>query len=361
MDGGKLGLQDLNSATPDLGKEWEYVRKGNPVTIIAKIAYVPGHDAHVTVWLNPNLASGANEISQPTNCVTQFDANATFDEIHLIHRGAGDGWRFSDLAIATSFEDFVRTPFWQRKLFMGTTMAGLLLAVGIAVRLLERRRSQQQIQVLEQERAVASERARIARDIHDELGASLTKIHKLAEMMDQHSEIHDQTNTVSKTISNTARDTIQTMDEIVWAVNPKNDTLKEMADYLVFYTEDFLRPSGITCCLDVSLNLPGIPATAEVRHNVFMVVKEALNNAVKHAAAHQIRFGLAYTANRLTVEIADDGRGFRLDEVTAVGNGLENMQKRISGIGGKLNIQSEPEQGTTVKLEVSFQESKMDA
>src|SRR6202030_2150849 len=140
------------------------------------------------------------------------------------------------------------------------------------------------------------ERARIAQDIHDELGASLTKIHKLAEMMVRHKPEEDNTVNLSKTISNTARDTIQTMDEIVWAVNPKNDTLKEMADYLVFFTEDFLRPSGIDCCLEVPLNLPGIPVTAEVRHNVFMVVKEALNNAVKHAAAGQIRFGLDHDA-----------------------------------------------------------------
>lgn len=356
MDGGKLGLQDFNSSNPDLGKEWEYVRKGIPKTIVTKIEYLPDHHAHITVWLNPNLAPGANEINQPTNCVTKFDADATFDEIHLIHQGAGDGWKISDLAIGTSFEDFVRLPFWQRKSFMGTTMVGLLLAVGITVRLLERRRSQGQIRMLEQERVVAAERARIARDIHDELGASLTKIHKLAEMMDQQSEVGDQPDTVSKTISNTARDTIQTMDEIVWAVNPKNDTLKEMADYLVFFTEDFLRPSKITCRLDVSLDLPAIPVTAEVRHNLFMVVKEALNNAVKHADAGQIRFGLDYVANKLTVEIADNGRGFCFDKLAATGNGLENMQKRISAIGGELKIQSQPGQGTTVSLQVSFQQ-----
>lgn len=359
MTGGKIGLQDLYSASPDLGKEWEYVRKGIPKTIVVKIEYYPGHDAHVTAWLNPNLTYGATENNQPTNLVTQFEANATFDEIHLIHRGAGDGWKFSDIAIATSFEDFVKPHFWQRKLFIGLTMGGLLLAVATGVRLSERRRARRQIRRLEQESAVATERARIARDIHDELGASLTKIHKLAEMMDQHSEMQDNTNTFSKTISNTARDTIQAMDEIVWAVNPKNDTLKEMADYLVFYSEDFLRPSGISCCLDVPLNLPGIPVSAEVRHNLFMAVKEALNNAVKHAAAHQIKFRLDYTTNRLTVEIADNGRGFRFDEITAVGNGLENMRKRMSAIGGELTIQSEPGQGTTVKLQMLFQTGKV--
>ena len=352
MTGGKKGLQDFDSATPDLGKEWEYVRKGIPKTIVTKIEFHPGQDAHVTVWLAPDLDPGATENSQRTNLITQFEADATFDEIRVIHRGAGDGWEFSDLAIATAFEDFDRLHFWQRKLFVGLTMGGLLLAVGTTVRLLERRRSQLQIRRLEKESAVAMERARIARDIHDELGASLTKIHKLAGMLDQPDDRQAGPNQHSKIISQTARDTIQTMDEIVWAVNPKNDTLKEMADYLVFFTEDFLRPSGIACRLEVPLNLPDIPVTAEVRHSFFMVVKEALNNAVKHAAASQLKFGLSYEKSRLKAEIADNGCGFRLDETAKAGDGLENMRRRMLAIGGAFNIRSNPGQGTAVQLEV---------
>ncbi|HXI72851.1 MAG TPA: sensor histidine kinase [Verrucomicrobiae bacterium] len=352
MNGGKKGLQDLYSATPDLGKEWEYVRKGNPRTIVVKIEYHPDHDARITAWLTPNLASGATENNQPTNLITQFEANATFDEIRLIHRGAGDGWKISDLALATAFEDFAQPHFWQRKLVVGLTMGGLLLIVGTTARLLERRRAQRQIRQLEQESAVATERARIARDIHDELGASLTKIHKLAEMMDQHTATQTNSNQLSKTISDTARDTIQTMDEIVWAVNPHNDTLKEMADYLVFFTEDFLRPSGIACALDVPLKLPDILVTAEVRHNLFMVVKEALNNAVKHAAASHVKFGLNYHTDKLEVEITDNGRGFQIEKTAKAGNGLENIRRRMSAIGGVLDIKSQPSLGTTVRLQV---------
>jgi signal transduction histidine kinase len=81
---------------------------------------------------------------------------------------------------------------------------------------------------------------------------------------------------------------------------------------------------------------------------------------VKHAAANQIRFGLEYTANRLTVEIADNGQGFHPDKITVVGNGLENMRRRISAIGGKFHLQSDPGSGTTVRLQVLFQEGKID-
>jgi signal transduction histidine kinase len=205
---------------------------------------------------------------------------------------------------------------------------------------------------------VSAERARIARDIHDELGSSLTKISRLAETMEQQSAMQNDLVTLSRTISSTTRDTIQTMDEIVWALNPQNDTLKEIANYLVFFAEDFLRPSGIACYLDVTLSLPHIPITAEVRHNIVMVVKEALNNAVKHAKAQEIRFRLNYADNRLTVEIADKGCGFSIATNPGAGNGLESMQKRMSVIGGQFHLQSEPNQGTTVRLDVVFQERK---
>jgi signal transduction histidine kinase len=357
----KWGQVDLFSAEPELGKAWQCVRKGTPVIILTKIEYIPGRDARITVWLNPNLSLGATEMNQPTNIVTHFEANATFDEIRLIHRGTGNGWKFSDLAIASSFDDFIQPRFWQRKSFLGLMMVGLLVVVVVAVRLIERRWAQRQIRGLEQERAMAAERARIARDIHDELGASLTKISRLAEAMEQQSEMPNPMVTLSKTISSTARGTIQTMDEIVWALNPKNDTLKEIADYLVFFTEDFLRPTGTACRLDVALSLPRVPVTAEVRHNLFMVVKEALNNAVKHAQAQEIRLSLNYADSKLTVEIADNGRGFCLENGKPVGNGLENMQRRMSAIGGQFHLQCEPGQGTTVRLEVAFQENKSGA
>ena len=354
----KKGYEDFNSATPEPARFWEYMRAGVPKYIAFKIEYVPGQDARITAWLSPDLSLRSTDLNQPTNLITHFEANATFDEIHLIHRGEGAGWKFSEMVAGTSFDDLLLAHFWQRGWFIALAGGGSLAGVAGVVQLLERRRARRRIRQLERERAVATERARIARDIHDELGASLTKIYKLAEMLDQHTEPAG-LRAVPKTISNTARDTIQSMDEIVWAVNPKNDTLSEMADYLVYFAQDFLRPTGIALTLDVALNLPAIPVAAELRHNLFMAAKEALNNAVKHAAASKIRFGLDFAADRLAVEIADNGRCFRPEAVTTSGNGLDNMRRRMAAIGGELILQNEPGKWTIVKLQVSLPQSKI--
>jgi signal transduction histidine kinase len=353
------GYVDLNSATPEPPFNWEYMRASAPRYIAFKVEYVPGHDARITAWLSPDLSVGATEINQRAKTITTFEADATFDEIHLIHRGGnGGGWDFSQMVAGTSFDDLRLRHFWQQWWFFATITAGALAIVIGTVQLFERRRARVQIQRLEKERAVAMERTRIAQDIHDEVGTSLTKIGKLTEMIDQQDGKNKASSDLTRSIAHTARDTIQAMDEIVWAINPRNDTLKEMADYLVYFTEDFLRPAGISYSLDVPLNLPDIPVAAEVRHNLFMAVKEALNNAVKHAQATQIRFGLNYTGARLTVEIADSGRGFRLEEATTIGNGLENMRRRLQAVGGELQLQSEPGEGTTVKLQVLLHENK---
>jgi signal transduction histidine kinase len=119
----------------------------------------------------------------------------------------------------------------------------------------------------------------------------------------------------------------------------------------VYCAQDFLRPAEIACDLDVPLEVPGIPLTAEVRHNVFMVVKEALNNAVKHAAPRRIKLSLDLNPEgQLSISVTDDGRGFNPVATARDGNGLENMQRRMRDIGGELRIISSPNEGTTVTL-----------
>ncbi len=352
------GFHDLDSSEPDQPFTYEYMRAGIPRYIVFKVEYVPHQDARVTVWLNPNLSVGASEFNQPTNIVVQFNADATFDEFRLIHRGYGGGWKFSQMVVGTAFEDMLLRHFWQEWWFFGICSVVLLGSVAGGTQLLERRRARVQIQRLEKERAVALERTRIAQDIHDEVGVNLTKISKLSDLMEPDETAGRSNAAARRAIAETARETVRVMDEIVWAINPRNDTLKEMADYLVYFTNDLLGSTAIACKLEVPLNLPDIPLAAEVRHSVFMVVKEALNNAVKHAAPAQVRLSLEVAAKRISIVVADDGRGFRLDQASGVGSGLENMRKRMSAIGGTVEFVTQPGQGTSVKFNVPIGEMR---
>lgn len=354
------GFVNFNSANPVPPYHWEYVRSGVPMYIAFKVQYIPGQLAHVTVWLNPDLSVGATEINQPTNIVTHFDANATFDEIHLIFRGGnGTGWKFSQMVAGTRFEDLLLRHFWQRTWFLVACVCGLLVLVAGTVQLMERRRARDQLQRFEKEKAVAMERARIAQDIHDEVGTSLTKISKLSERMCLIGKNAAMDAAPMHAIATTARNTIQAMDEIVWAINPRNDTLTEMADYLVYFTKDFLSLTGIGCVLEVPLKLPDIPIASETRHNMFKAVKEALNNAVKHAAPRQIRLALELRNQRITVIVADDGTGFNLEEAAQMGNGLDNMRKRMSAIGGEIEYKTQAGCGTSVKFHIPLREKRI--
>jgi len=346
------GFQDLNSRDPEPPFPYEYMRGGTPRYIAFKVEYIPGQDARITVWLNPDLSTRATEFSQPTNIVVRFETDATFDEFRLIHRGYGNGWIFSKMVVGTSFDDLLLRHFWQEWWFFAANCVVLLAAVIAGTQLMERRRIRVQIQQLEKERAVATERTRIAQDIHDEVGVSLTKISKLSDLMESNQKGDDANAANWRTIAAAARDTIRAMDEIVWAINPRNDTLKEMADYLVYFTKDLLGSTAINCKLEIPLSLPDVPVRAEVRHSVFMVVKEALNNALKHAAPKVIQLSLDAAGNQISILVADDGTGFHLDQAAGVGNGLENMQKRMSAIGGRLEFDTKIGQGTSVRFYV---------
>ena len=154
------------------------------------------------------------------------------------------------------------------------------------------RRLQLKLRRVEQERALERERTRIARDIHDDLGARLTKIGMLTAQAERQALSAGPPPPQLREIALTAREMVQAMDATVWAVNPRNDTFDHLANYLVQYVQEFFRYSHVVCRLDLPTELPDWPVSAEVRHNVFLVVKEALNNVARHADASEVRLEL---------------------------------------------------------------------
>jgi signal transduction histidine kinase/ligand-binding sensor domain-containing protein len=252
--------------------------------------------------------------------------------------------------------------FWQTWAFR--VFAGLTAAAGVAgvVLGIARGRMRRKVERLERQQALERERARIAKDIHDDLGASLTRITLLTQSTRAELNSPQQVEMQLDRIYGTARELTRAMDEIVWAVNPQHDTLDSLATYLGKYAHDYLRAAGIRCKLDVPVQLPGCPLTAEVRHNVFLAFKEALHNVVKHSRASAVRIILALKSDGFALTIEDNGCGFDANGATPPsaddsdrlehGNGLLNIKRRLSEIGGECQIHSAPKEGTRLKMEV---------
>lgn len=347
------GFQDLNSRVPQSPFNYEYIRAGIPRYIVMRVEYIPGQDARVTAWLDPDLSIGATEFNQSTNIVVQFEANANFDEIRLIHRGYGDGWRFSRMLVATSFEDLLIPRFWQRRWFLAVVVVALVISAAGSVRYFERSRARQKIHLLERERAVISERARIARDIHDEVGAELAQIGLLSDIgAEVKPELAGER---FRQIGKRARHLVGIMDEIVWAVNPQNDNLRQLADYLCQMADDCFSEGTVQLRREVPNQLPEVPIRAEVRHDLTLAVKEALANVLKHSGAAEATLRLEWNKPDLMICVEDNGRGFDT-AVPSQGNGLGNQQIRLKRIGGQVDLTSAPGRGTKVVFSIKLEE-----
>ena len=359
-----IGDIDLRSSHPEVYgvgniRRYELPRRGIHCTIVFKVRFVPGGDDIVTVWMNPQLTKGATEESQPESLTTYFKARASFNQIRLRHSGLGGGWIFSDMAIATSFNDFIITRFWQTWWFMGLLTFALLTGVGATVRVIETRKFQRQLQRAEQEHALERERARIAQDLHDDLGSSLTQLSLLSGLIKADKDKPEQVEIHADKLSESANQTVRALEEIVWAVRPNSDTLQSLVDYIAHFASELFDGNTTRCRLDLPHDLPAIPLPPDVRHNIFLIAKEALTNALKHAAASEVRVQAKVSVNTLEISVQDDGKG--LDSASpaeSTHNGLGNMRRRAEVIGGKLELQSVLGGGMSVRLVVNLKNGK---
>jgi signal transduction histidine kinase/ligand-binding sensor domain-containing protein len=251
--------------------------------------------------------------------------------------------------------------FWQTLWFRAVTVLATTALVVSSVWFVARRRMRSKLERIERQQAVERERTRIAKDIHDHLGANLTRISLLSQSAHGELENPGQAAIQLDRIYDTSRELTRSMDEIVWAVNPQHDTLDSLASYLGNFAQEYLVSINIRCRLDMPLHLPHWPITAELRHNVFLAFKEALHNVVKHSGATEASVSLTTDTGGFNLIVQDNGRGF--DVVAAEndwetqrlgrGNGLKNLRQRLEKIGGRCEIQSTPGTGTQIKFFVS--------
>jgi ligand-binding sensor domain-containing protein/signal transduction histidine kinase len=268
----------------------------------------------------------------------------------------GDGkWREA----AQTFAFVVPTPIYFQTWALGLyVLAAVALIAGI-VRMVSHRRLRAALVRLEQQQSLERERMRIARDMHDEMGSKLTKISFLSEHARMDVKSAGPYAEKIEAIAQTSRDLLKTMDEIVWVVNPRNDTLENLTTYLSGYAVEYFQNTRVECELRLPGEIPHYPLSSDTRHNLFLTFEEALNNVLKHSAATKVKVEMTVNTLEFELKVVDNGRGFETPAAVngqtpggRGGNGLINMRQRLTTVGGDCLVSSQPGAGTTVTMRI---------
>ncbi len=303
-------------------------------------------DEHAVLY-SYRLQGSNNNWSTPSH-QSVFNFLNLFPGHYTLHvRAVFPAHRHADKEMSYSF--FIRPAWYQTWLFR--IIAGLL-AIGMmiaGIRFYYRRRLERERTLLEKQQAVEKERTRIAMDMHDDLGAGLSRIKFLSETIGIKKQQQQPIEEDIGKIREYSHDMIDKMGEIVWALNEKNDTLSDLLAYTRAYATEYLMQNGIALSVQLPDVFPEKFVTGEFRRNIFLTVKEALHNVVKHAAATRVSMDIRI-GQQLAITLADNGTGLDETKLRPFSSGMMNMKNRIAEIGGTLKI--ETNKGTLVHLSV---------
>ena len=285
---------------------------------------------------------------------------------------AGDDWRAKAFRVQLrSAADIVvleAPPWWtlQKVLWIAGALGFVTLAAFSWVMVLHRQVAERTLQLelqiqerqrAERQRAIEQERTRVAQDLHDELGATLTEVSMLGSLARTESLPLETKDRYLDQLTRVSRTLVATLDEIVWAVNPKYDSVASLASYYSLFAQRFLNLAGISCRLQVAETFPDTPLDSRLRHGIFLAFKEALNNAVQHSGATEVRIAMEVQDNRLNISVADNGKGFDFTAADVPGSdGVINMKERMQKLGGQCEITSGAGRGTVVEFQLPLAE-----
>jgi len=297
-----------------------------------------------TSWnIVPNSVSGWQTATRPS----EDWPKATF----IAHLGQFPWWSIPT-TVAHIQESFPRpVPFWQGRDFQFVLVAacGFFIMIGfyLLIQFVSQSRTHRLLQI---------ERDRIARDIHDDLGSKLTQLLLTGEA----SQIKQETSDVSvPRMCEGARDILATIDEVIWIVNSQHNKLNDFAIQVCKHAQRFLESSHIRFRFDVDHELPPRTLTQLCRRNLFMAVKEALNNAVKHSQATELTIHIQLDGPTFVIMVEDNGIGFDCQHVNITRNGLVNMMQRMEEIGGSSRVISQSGEGCKICLSVPLKNSRL--
>jgi len=244
--------------------------------------------------------------------------------------------------------------FWHTPWFWGLVLLLFVSGAAGTYRYAVWQQMRRELARLESQRALEHERVRIARDIHDDLGARVTQISLVSGLAQGDHNLSEKARADFNAISGMARELVSALYETVWAVNPENDNLDALGNYVCQMVDNLCDKAQLPRRLRVAELPRDVQVSSHIRHNLVLAVKEAVHNVIKHAKASELSVFVDWEGTTLTIRIQDNGCG--LDPAThAAGNGLANMQRRLEQAGGTCSFNSEPGRGTTVLLRTKIQ------
>lgn len=329
--------------------------------IVAKYQWKEGQlNDEVTLWVNPTNLGAAEDSGSMISISSGMDGSKSAGRLTL---SRGPNVILDELRIGQTWADV--TPAGEppkQPIFAIAVLGCGLVAAGLWIVHLRRKVKErsaalkaqiQERQRVEQQRLMEQERARIARDLHDELGADITEISMLATRANGDAGGGGEARHCLNQMADKSRQMVVKLEEIVWAMNPEHDSLNALVSYFSFFADRFLGLANIKLTIDTSEDAASLAVEARARHQLFLAFKEALANVVRHSGASEVRVVVRVENRILTVVVADNGRGLGAPDPTSGSHeGIANMRRRLEKLGGQFEIAGEAGRGTTVKFSV---------
>lgn len=261
-------------------------------------------------------------------------------------------YKNSDWCASKSISFIIKSPFYLTWWFIILVCSAFLLLLIAFIRFFARKKYRQKLQELETLAAVEKERSRIAADIHDDIGAEVTNIVILSQL----SRTQDKTTHFFDKLESSANELINKMNEVIWSLNSQNDTLHNLISYIYQYAGIYRENSSISCRVNCDISkIPDQMVSAELRRNIFLVIKECLNNISKHAKADIATINISINSDELTLVVEDNGIGISNANSNSMGgNGLKNMTKRMKQLNGSIEYKTKIPQGTSITLKANL-------
>jgi signal transduction histidine kinase len=331
--------------------------------IVAKFEWKEGAaNDEATLWVNPTTLGAGEDSGNRISTSTGMDGDKSAGRFTF---SRGPNVNIDELRIGQTWADVTPAAKSPRQPVVAVVVLGAgLIAAGFWITHLRHKikersaalRAQiQERQKAEHQRLMEQERARIAHDLHDELGADITEISMLATRVQNSAAVSEEGQRCVVQMADKTRQMVVKLEEIVWAMNPEHDSLRALVSYFSFVADRFLGLANIKLAIDTSEDAASLVVEARVRHQLFLAFKEALTNVIKHSRASEVRLTVRVEHRALRVVVTDNGRGLgQPDSNSGAHEGIASMRRRLEKLGGQFEISGESGQGTTVKFSVSL-------